>query len=351
MLANVTHILPLTAIRRERVLPVRGRVVARKGQQVNPGDVVAEANLTPEHLWLDVARGLGLPVQEADTHIQCQTGDEVREDDVIAGPVGLGRRVVRTPRSGVVVVAGGGQVLVEIDNPPYELRAGYSGVIADLIPERGVVIETVGALIQGTWGNGRINFGLLNIEIESPEDEITPNRLDVSLRGSVVLGGYCGEAEALELAEELPLRGLILASMDSALVPVANKMRYPIILIEGFGRLPMSQTAYKLLSTSERRDVSLNAERWDRFTNTRPEIVIPLPSEYPPESPPEAAVFTAGQRVRVASPPYKAMVGTLVTVYPGLTLLPSGLRAAAADVSLEEGKTVVLPLANLEALE
>ncbi len=44
------------------------------------------------------------------------------EGDVIAGPVGIGRRVVRTPKSGTVVVAGGGQVLLELEGIFSELK-------------------------------------------------------------------------------------------------------------------------------------------------------------------------------------------------------------------------------------
>ena len=65
MLAPTTHVLPFTVVQRQRLLPVVGRVTARKGQKVNPADVVAEANLAAEHLLLSVARGLGLPPAKA----------------------------------------------------------------------------------------------------------------------------------------------------------------------------------------------------------------------------------------------------------------------------------------------
>ena len=190
MFAPVTHILPFTTIRRDRVLPVDGRVLVRKGQKVNASDIVAEANLHPEHLLLDIARGLGVSAEEADRNLQCQAGMEVGEKDILAGPVGMGRRVVRSPRAGKVVLAGEGQVLLEVESQPYELRAGFSGVVEELIGERGVVIVATGALVQSVWGNGRIDFGLLNVKVHAPEDLISPDMLDVSLRGSVVLAGY-----------------------------------------------------------------------------------------------------------------------------------------------------------------
>jgi hypothetical protein len=351
LFAPVTHILPLTTIRRERLLPIPGRVVVRKGQRVSPKDVVAEANLAPEHIVLDLVRGLGVSPEQADALVVRRAGEEVGEGDVIAGPVGIGRRVFRAPSPGKVVVVGDGQVLLEVDSKPGELLAGFSGVVVELISERGVVIETIGALIQAVWGNGRIDYGLLNIRLTSPDEWLTKEMLDINLRGSVLLGGHCQHEEILTAAEELPLRGMILSSMDSALIPVALKVNYPILLIEGFGQLPMNSLAFQLLTTSERREVALNGEPWDKYTRSRPEIVITLPAEGSPPLPPDTDFFTPGQQVRVVAPPYKGEIGSITAVRPGLMNLSSGLRAQGAQVRLESGNEVVLPLANLEIIE
>ena len=350
MYAPITHILAGTSFRRERTLPMEGRVLARRGQLVSPVDVVAEAVLNPEHMLLDIARGLDLPAKEADKLLQCKAGDEVGEGDILAGRLGMGRRVVRAPYPGRVMVAGEGQVLLQLDGQPSELKAGYPGLVVDLIGERGVIIETTGALIQGVWGNGRINYGLLSIQALSPNTILTVEQLDVSLRGSVIFGGICIDENVLLAADELPVRGMILASLDSTLVPLALRLNYPIVVIEGFGKLPLNPRAFKLLSSSGQREVALNAEPWNRLAGTRPEIVLTAPAQSIQETPVEGGNLNPGQLVRLTSRPYQGRVGTLAFLHPGVTNLPSGLSAPAADVRLENGEIILIPLANLEIL-
>ncbi len=350
MLAFVTHILPVTAIQRDRMLPSKGKVLARKGQKVNPDDVVAEACVNPEHIILDVARGLGLSPEEADKNIVRKAGEEIEAGDVVAGPIGLGRRVVRAPKAGKVVVAGSGQVLLETASRPTELKAGFTGAIAEQYLDLGVQVETTGALIQCFWGNGRIDSGMLSLAAHNESEELTPERLDISLRGTVVFGGTCANAEVLKIAEELPLRGLILASMSSLLIPDALKARFPVVVVDGFGKFPMDPVAYKLLSTSDKREVSLFALQRDPYTGVRPEIIIPLPSISLPPTPSDLAQFRTGQQVRIQRVPYQAMVGTLARTEPDPVKLPSGIQAQAATIHLENGENVVVPLVNLEVL-
>jgi hypothetical protein len=347
----VSRFLGITTVRRFRILPVPGKVVVRKGQKVNGNDVIAEAKLAPEHLLLDIGRGLGLSPGKADAHISRQVGEEVSEGDVIAGPVGFARRVVRAPSSGRIVLAGSGQVLIELDSRPFELKAGLPGVVSELINERGAVIEATGALLQGVWGNGRIDSGLLQVVARSPQDTLSKDRLDVSQRGAVIVGGHCSDADALTAAEEIPLKGLILASMDGKLLSTAEKLRCPVVLIEGFGKIPMNPAAYKLLTTNERREIAVNAEPWDRLAGIRPELVIPLPAAGNIPILPEQDMFAPGKQVRIVSASQKGMTGTVVSLRPGLTQLPSGVKAYTAEVRFTGGESAVIPLANLEILE
>lgn len=348
--APVTHVLALTEIRRARFLPLRGRVTARVGQKVNATDVVAEAPQTGQHVLLDIRRALKVArIDQANSLIERKVGEKLEAGDVVAQAGGLFQRVVRTPIAGMVMAITGGQVLIEAQGAPLALLAGVSGTVSEVMPDRGVIIETSGALVQGAWGNGKIEVGLLLSLANTPDMELTRANLDVSMRGAVVLAGTCQKADALQAVGELPLRGLILASMSAELIPLAQQLPLPVIVLEGFGRMPMNSAAYRLLTSSEKRDVCLNAAAWDAYSGERPEVVIPLPAEGRPAA--ESTEFRTGQTVRVIGAPYTGQLATLEQFRPGLTRLANGLRAPSAAVRLENGEAVVVPLANLDVLE
>jgi len=350
MLAPVLHILPLTTIVRERTLPVAGKVNIGVNQKVSPTDVIAEATFAREHVLLDVARTFGVSVREADKMIKVNEGYRLSEDGLVAESTGMIKRTIRAPRSGRVMISGGGQVLMEVGDARIELRAGMPGNVIQVLPERGVVIRTVGALIQGTWGNGRIDHGLMTKKIENADDVLTSDLLDVSLRGSVILGGHVRDLETLKIAAEMPVRGLIVSTMNPALIQPAMQMRYPILVLDGFGSMPMNSAAFKLLTTNDRREVTVNAEHFDRYGGNRPEAIIPLPVQEEPEEPNDYVMFAVGQQVRMRRSPQVGRIGSIVSLPNGLSKLPSGLRAPAAEVKLEDGTNALVPLVNLEVV-
>jgi len=350
MSVPITRLLPLITLRRERILPVAGRVVAQLDQKVTAMDIIAEANFGHAHIMLDVAGKLGIPAEIADSLIQVRIGDHIEEGQIIASHRGLFTRNIRAPRGGRVEVASNGRILLDISEGVYELHAGMPGIITRVIQNRGTEITMTGTLIEGVWGNGRMDIGLLLSPTPTSGSPLTVNQLDVSLRSAVVLCGTCQEAAVLLAANDLPVRGMILGGISSALLPIARQVKYPIVVLDGLDARAMNAAAFRLLTANVKNEVTVNAQPFDRYLGSRPEIFIPHSVSEPPPPPPSIGTLTPGQQVRLLRAPYAGLVGVLGTLLPGLTVMPNGLRQPGAEVRLEGGGQVVVPLANLEVL-
>jgi hypothetical protein len=350
MQASVTHILPLTHIKRARLLQQNGRVLVKVGQKVSATDVIAESQTLNEHVLVDVRRTLHLSRSKKISEvIERHPGEKIQTDDILAQTGGMIRKVVRAPVAGEILSISNGLILIEVPSAPYQLRACLNGEVREVIPERGAIIEGDGSLIQGVWGNGKAESSLLLMLARTPDDVFTRDRIDVSMRGAIVIGGHCSQAEALLAGEELPLRGLVLASITADLIPTAQALSYPVMVLEGFGTIPMNQAAFKILSTSDRRDLSLNATVWNPFRGDRPELFIPLPANGQIAA--ETVQFRPGQTTRILCSPFAGQVGTLMDLLPGMTRLENGMRAPAAEIRLEDNRLVTIPLTNLDVLE
>ena len=317
---------------------------------MTPLDVVAEAHYGQGHLLIDVALALGIQPEAAQRLIQVKAGEMVTQGETIAQRMGLVPQILRVPVNGRVILVGSGRILMESGDGIFELRAGIPGRVTRQISERGVEITFNGALVQGVWGNDQIGLGILLPVVSKPDEELSVNNIDVSLRGSVLLAGFCSDPAGLQAAADLPVRGIILGGLSPALIPMATQMPYPIVVVDGFGLKKMDSTVFQLLTTNAKREATLNAEPFDRQAGIRPEILIPLPVTEDPPLPKVVQTFTPGQSVRLTRAPNAGSIGTLAGLLPGLTVIPSGLRVPAAEVELESGEQVVVPLANLEVL-
>jgi hypothetical protein len=350
-LAPLSHVLPLTTIRRERHLPVPGTVMVRAGQRVVPVDVLAEAEPGPRHYFIDIARGLGVSSRQAAQHLVHEVGARVEAGEVIAGPVGISRRTVRAPADGKIVALSGSRVLFEVTAGKYQLRAGFPGIVTATDGSRVVTLETSGALIQGVWGNGRQDFGVMRLVATTPGDRLQPERLDMNLRGAVIVAGICDHSGPLHQATELSVRGLILGSMPADLIQVALRLTYPVLLTEGFGQIPINPSAYGLLTTHAGREVSVEARAPSPYQTDRPEAIIPLPASQDVDLPQDQYSLGPGVQVRVLRAPFHGAVGSVRELIPQAVTFPSGILARSATVDLEGIGTATVPLANLEILQ
>jgi hypothetical protein len=260
--------------------------------------------------------------------------------------------MVKAPAKGEIVAVGNGRVLLEVEPELIEVRAYVKGQVAAVTPGLGVIIETPGVIVQGTWGCGGEAFGVLRAVAEKPDEPLRGRHIDVACHGAIVVGGGWIEASALEQAQQLQVRGLIAASMEGELRAQAETMPFPIILISGFGRASMAEPIFSLLRGQTGREASISAETRARFGVKRPEILIPLPTETRPSlPPPPGAPLSIGARVRVVRPPYLGAVGVVSSIPTQAQRIDSGARVHGVEVELGgSAGAVFVPYVNVELL-
>lgn len=341
----------LTSIKRERVLPVAGNVLVRRMQKVSPTDVIVVAPMAPEYLLLDIAAGLNVSPERADELLQRGAGEELAKGDIIAGPVGVLQRVIRAPESGSIKIAGEGKVLFEVASSPYELQAGMEGTVTNIIPERGAIIESRGALIQGVWGNGKITYGVIQHVSNDLLQELIPEQLNISFRGTIITAGFLRNPEVLEVAGNIPIKGMVLGSMSSSLIPAAKKADYPIMLVDGFGSTPMNRAAQSILTANKDKNVALNAQKFDSFQGSYPELIIPQSTTRDLVDPTETETLRVGKQVIIINGPLASRIGKIESIPSQKRTLPSGITTRVAELSLSGEERTEVPLTNLEIIK
>jgi hypothetical protein len=349
-----TRVTALTTIRRERLLPQRGQVLVQPGEFVGPADVVGRCDLPGEIRVIDVSRSLGVRRDQAAKYIRKAEGEAVQAGDVVAAPRGLFailRRSCRAPVDGEVISVRNGLVLIEEAATTFELAAHWKGQVTGVMPNLGVVISTVGSLIQGAWGSGGESEGILKVLVDSPQKPLRAHAIDVSCHGTLVVGGRILDDKVLDQAVEAKVRGIVVGSANADLCPVFQSLPFPVMITEGFGALPMCQPIFSILHANMGREAMLSADIKVHRNARRPELVIPLRAEEsPPKEEASPLVLQVGMQVRVLRAPYFGSLGTVMDLPPLPRAVDSGARLPVAGVDLGDGEVVDVPLANLELI-
>jgi hypothetical protein len=344
-------ISPLTNVRRERRLPAPGEIVVRKGDEVEPTQVVGRAQMPSQFRILPVARLMGVSVKKAEQALLVKPGDVLRRGEPVARLSRLLSAPVKSPMEGVVTASGGGRLLIEAQPSIFELRAFIRGTVSNVYHGDKVVIETTGALIQGLWGGGGEGNGVLKSVLKGPEELLMVEQIDATCHGTIIIGGRGFEDGVLERAQQLQVRGIVTGGIEPRFIPQVEKAPFPIVVTEAIAGVPMSTPVFRLLTTNEGRDASISGHVRSRWNPVRPEIIIPLPAEAVPVSAVQAgAQLGVGTRVRVVRAPYAGAVGTVVRLLYEPQRIETGAEVAVAEVDLGQERTAVVPLANLEIL-
>jgi hypothetical protein len=105
-----------------------------------------------------------------------------------------------------------------------------------------------------------------------------------------------------------------------------------------------------LLRDNNNRLVSINAVEPMRWSGERPELLIQLPTNISAPLPIMDQPLAEGSVVRITRMPLQGKVGRVRKLVESPRIVDNGLRLAGAEVQLQNGEIVFVPLANLETL-
>ena len=340
---------PLTTVRIPRLLSRPGELLVRVGDSVEPTQIVAQNAEPADFRIVEVARELEIPVRNANACLKVERGQAIAEGDILAARRGLSRRVCRAPISGTVVGVGRGRLLLEAEPQIVRLAALLPGYVTEVRAGEGVVIETVGGLIDALWGNGKEGYGTLRMVVRDPQHPIRATHINASSQGVVLVGGSTLDEESVTQAAGVQVRGMIVGSVPASLIARTREAPFPIVATEGIGTMPMTQVAFALLRSLDGREVALSGDLGTRWHEKRPFIVVPMPTQAGHAIDVNARP-AVGDRVRVLRGERRGQSGTIAGLLEGLVQLDTGARMPGAAVALADDETIQVPYVNLERL-
>lgn len=355
-------------VSKTRLLPIPGKVLVKEGDVVDFDTVVARAAVPGKPNIFKAYQELGVAAENLPAFMVKKIGDEVKEGEIIARYTpfwGLIKRFVYSPSDGTVEVISDftGQVVVREPPTPVEMSAYIPGKVAEIIPERGVVIETRGVYFQGIFGLGGERHGPLEMVVESLDDMLTAEKLKPEHKGKILVGGSLATLDSLKKAEELGVKGIIVGGIQG--VDISDFLGYEIgvaitghediditlVVTEGFGKMGMARRVADLLKEFEGYEAAINGATQIRAGVIRPEIIIPQ-KKYTSEADEEelAGGMKPGTPVRIIREPYFGKIGTVVSLPVHLQKIETESPVRVVEVKLEEVNALV-PRANVEIIE
>jgi hypothetical protein len=357
-----------TVVRRERRLPLRGKVLVRSGDKVAPHDVVARTELPGNVQTVNLAARLGVDPERVPATLLCGVGSPVKRGDPLAearGLFGFGRRTLVAPTDGVIenVSTITGQLIVREPPIPVEVQAYVQGTVAEVLPGEGVVVEARGALMQGIFGVGGETWGPLALGVDAPDAVLTPAQVRPEHHGHVLVAGAGVSQEALSRARAFGVAALVVGGIEDVdlrqllgrdlgvAITGGEDIGLTVVVTEGFGTLPMSERAWTLLAARRGRLASVSGATQIRAGVLRPEVLVPdVEAVTEPASADTAPTLDLGALVRLIRAPYFGRIGRVVEMPAELRRLETEALVRALVVELRPEGRVLVPRANAEVI-
>jgi len=358
-------------LQKRRILPIKGEVVAGKGDTVAPDTVVARTFLPGRVGIVNIANKLGVDQGDVPSTMTKSEGERVEEGEMIAESKGLFGKFFKSQAHATMegtiesVSSVTGQVILRGDPIPIEVKAYVNGDIIDVVPDEGVVVEAKGAFIQGIFGIGGEVFGEIVMATASPSEVLEPDLIKAEHAGKILCGGSLVTNAALRKAIDVGVAGVVVGGFDDqdlreflgfdlgVAITGHENLGVTLIVTEGFGQIDMAPRTYRLLKKYEGHNASINGATQIRAGVIRPEVIVPLEAgdEVPTGIKHTAGQLDPGTNVRVIRAPHFGLLAKVKSLPSEKHVLGSGSKARVVEVETAEGDSLILPRANVEIIE
>ena len=362
-------VLKKTLFRKERILPLKGEVLVKKGDSLSPDTVVASTNLPGNVQMLKVNNILNIEPSDVIDCLVVKEGDNVKKGDMIAetpGIFGMFKSSVESPVDGTIesISEATGRVVVREAPIPVEVDAYVSGSVDEVIEKEGIILKSDAAFIQGIFGIAGEKRGSLELVSKNANEELTAEQINDSMAGKILIGGSFLSLEAYKKAMKCNVAGIVVGGFNyydlkavlgydlGVAITGTEKLPTALIVTEGYGSIPMSDATFNLLKENNGNDASVNGATQIRAGVIRPEIVIPVQGSTMDEDSvsKEPEGIQEGSTVRVIRSPNFGKIGKVTALPSELNKMESETMVRVAEIDIDGVKTLI-PRANLEMVE
>jgi hypothetical protein len=352
-----------------RQLPIFGEVFFNVGDKVNYDTIIARTDIPGNPEMVNIGSQLSVVPKDIPLLMKKKEGDQVAKGEVIAAYKalwGLINKTVTSPIDGILETISdiSGQAIIRGRPRMVEVEAYIPGKVIKVLPREGVVIETNAAYIQGIFGIGGEAHGEIKVAVESPDDELTADRIVLEDKGKVLIGGSIVTLEALEKGLALGVSSIVVGGVRhddvtrfmgeeiGVAITGHEEVELTLIITEGFGKMRMSQRTFDLFMRFDGYLASLNGATQIRAGVMRPEIIIPHEESFEQVLSEElASGMIPGTPIRIIRKPYFGAIGKVVSLPVALQQVQSLSYVRVLEVELEDGRIVTVPRANVEIIE
>lgn len=357
-------------VKKERVLPIEGDVIVNVGDEVNFNQIIARTELPGDAEIINVTEMLDLDPGDIFDRVSKKAGEEFYEGELLAKNVafwGLVKKYVYASFSGKIESISGltGQIIARKNNIPLEVDAYIKGQVREIIPNKGAIIETEAAFIQGIFGFGGENHGEISVVVNSPNESLTDDLIKLEHKGKIVVGGSNITSKSYHKALDIGVKGIVVGGFDvedlidilgediGVAITGEENIDITVIATEGFGSLPMSDRTFNLLKSLEGKMAAINGATQIRAGVLRPEIIIPYDNISTSKEEEKIITdgMTQGSLIRLIRSPYFGEIAKVVNLPVNLMRVESGSKVRVIEVQLEDGSNVIVPRANVEIIE